>query len=95
MAKITRDEVLKIAAMSKIAIKEDEIAIISKQLEDVLTYAERVRVVANVQQTEQLYKNVNVMRDDVIVPTDYKPIIEQAPLSIDNYFVVPKILETE
>jgi Asp-tRNA(Asn)/Glu-tRNA(Gln) amidotransferase C subunit len=34
------------------------------------------------------------MREDAIVPTDPKPILEKAPERIDDFFVVPMILES-
>jgi Asp-tRNA(Asn)/Glu-tRNA(Gln) amidotransferase C subunit len=39
-------------------------------------------------------KNVNVFREDVIVQTDPEPILAQAPEREGNYFVVPRILES-
>ncbi len=46
MALITKEEVLKIAHMSRIAIHEDEIDELTKQLEAVLAYAARINEVA-------------------------------------------------
>lgn len=46
MTKISRDEVIKIATISRIALREDEIAPLQEQLEQVLSYAERVIKVA-------------------------------------------------
>jgi aspartyl-tRNA(Asn)/glutamyl-tRNA(Gln) amidotransferase subunit C len=89
--KITREEVLKIAEISKIKILEVEIENVIKHLESVLSYAERVQeIVAD--QDEPSNKNINVIREDVIINTDSEPILRQAPESEDNYFVVPKIL---
>jgi len=89
--KITREELLKIAAISKLEIKESEFEDLLGQLQAVLTYAERVRKVAeDVHFTSS--KNINVMRDDVAYLCDAAPILAQAPKREDDYFVVPRIL---
>jgi aspartyl-tRNA(Asn)/glutamyl-tRNA(Gln) amidotransferase subunit C len=92
MAKISKDDVLKIAAMSHIELQEEEIPALISQLEDVLTYAERVQKIAADVQEPQI-KNVNVVRDDVVVPSDAQAILARAPQREDDFFVVPSILE--
>lgn len=92
MTKISRDEVLKIAAMSNIALHEEEIDPLINQLEQVLTYAARVAQVAHCS-TGAAHKNVNTFREDVIERTDAESILSCAPEREGNYFVVPKILE--
>lgn len=94
MAKITRDEVLKLAELSKINIQENEIETILKQLEDVLSYAERVKEIAADVEIPS-HKNVNVFRPDFVIKTDSKEILAQAPESQDNFFIVPKIIENK
>lgn len=93
MTKVTREEVLKLAEMSKLRVLDNEISSIISDLEGVLSYAQGVmRIVAeNFSATSE--KNINVMRDDIVVPTISSPIVAQAPESEDNYFVVPKILD--
>lgn len=92
MAKVTREEILKIAQMSQLDIHKDEIEQLMSQVEQVLSYAERVKEIAT-QIQEQPDKNVNVFREDVVVRTDNEPILAQAPEREGNYFVVPMILE--
>ena len=92
MAKITREEVLKIAQISHITLREDEVEPLMKHLESVLTYAERVQEIA-AQIEEPLSKNVNVFREDHIVNTDQETILCQAPEREEDYFVVPAIIE--
>lgn len=92
--KITREELLKIAKQSAITLPEDEIEGLRTQLETVLSYTERVKDVAQ-DVVESSTKNVNVFREDVIIRTDYQPILAQAPVREENYFVVPVILENE
>ncbi len=92
--KLTREELFKIAKHSAITLHEDEIESLRNQLETVLTYAARVKEVAQEVQ-ESSTKNVNVFREDVIIRTDYEPILAQAPVREETYFVVPVILENE
>ncbi len=94
MAKITREEVLKIARMSHITIHEQEIDLLVKELEGVLTYAERVKDLASAAMEEQSTRAINVVREDLVVPTPAEPILAQAPERQERYFVVPAILES-
>ncbi len=94
MAKVSKEQVLKLARISQLTIEEQEIPAFIKQLEDLLTYAERVKDIACDAQgiTQQ---NVNIMRADVPNETNPQPILSQAPLSEENFFVVPMILDNE
>ena len=92
MTKISREEVLKIATMSAIALKEDEIDPMIERLEKVLTYAARVTQAA-IQIEVSSNKNVNVFRADKAVSQNSEPILAQAPERADNFFVVPVILD--
>jgi aspartyl-tRNA(Asn)/glutamyl-tRNA(Gln) amidotransferase subunit C len=94
MALITKEEVLKIAHMSRITIHENEIDTLIKQLEAVLAYAARVNEVATGQQAPLLQNN-NVFREDIVIPCDADRIKEEGPDIEADYFVVPAILEHE
>lgn len=92
MTKISKEEILKLARISKVDIHEDEIVPLLKQLQDVLSYAERVKEVA-LEVEEPSIKNVNVFREDVVVKSDPEPILSRSPQREEDYFVVPAILE--
>jgi len=93
MTKVSREELLNIARLSYLDIHEDEMAQLMSQVENILSYAERVtEIAADIE--EPPIKNVNVFREDVVVRTDTEPILAQAPEREDNYFVVPRILES-
>ncbi len=94
MIKITKEELLKIAQISQLRLNEDEIEPLIGQIQAVLTYAERVQEVAG-DIALPSNKNVNVLREDVIVRTSSQPILEQAPEREEDYFVVPKIIENK
>jgi aspartyl-tRNA(Asn)/glutamyl-tRNA(Gln) amidotransferase subunit C len=91
--KITKEEALKIAYISRISLKDSEVDPLIEQLEAVLSYAERVTQVADELDDQPSNRNVNFFREDVIVKCDPKPILERAPEREEDYFVVPKILD--
>jgi len=94
MTKIVKEEVLKIAKLSRIALKDSEIPVMSKQLEEVLTYAHRVCDSA----ADVIFipiKNINVFREDVVILNNARAIINQGPETVQNLFVVPMVLETK
>jgi aspartyl-tRNA(Asn)/glutamyl-tRNA(Gln) amidotransferase subunit C len=92
MAKITRDEVIKIARISHIQLLEDEIEPMQHHLEAVLSYATCVQEIAA---TTSIHgtTSINIMREDVVIPTNPEKILAEAPQAEEDYFVVPRILE--
>lgn len=94
MAIITKEQVLKMAQLSHIEVKEDEVQALTNHLEAVLAYAARVQEIAQPAQTPES-KNVNIMRADEIMKTDADTILSRAPESESHYFVVPAILENK
>lgn len=92
MAKISRQEVLDIARISNLEVHTDEIESLLKQLEQVLSYAERVKEVTDVQESSS--KNSNVFRDDIESASHPELLLSQAPEREGNFFVVPLILES-
>ena len=93
MVKITKEDVLRLGAISQIRVQEDEIPALISKLEAVLSYASHLKEVAATAHPESLPKNVNVMRADEIIKTDPELILSQAPVREENYFVVPRILK--
>lgn len=92
MDKITKDEALKIASFTKLTINDNEIDAVIQRLQDVLEYAVRVQDMAKDVDIPSS-KNVNRQREDIVNSFDSQTILQQAPESQDNYFVVPKIIE--
>ena len=91
--KIEREEALKIAYISRISIKEEEIDPLIRQLQDVLSYAARVTQVADELEDQPSSRNVNFFREDVALNCDSESLLERAPEREENYFVVPTILD--
>ncbi len=93
MTKISKEEIVHIARMSAIELKENEIDPLIAQIEQVLSYAQRVTQVATSHHQEQSLKNIKVVRKDLVVSQNPEPLLAQAPQRESNYFVVPKILD--
>jgi len=93
MIKITREDVLKLGAISNISITEEEIPALMSKLSAVLSYAEYLKEIAAKGQPSALPQQTNIMRDDVVVPTPEEPLLALAPQREDNLFVVPMILK--
>jgi aspartyl/glutamyl-tRNA(Asn/Gln) amidotransferase C subunit len=92
MATVSKQEILILAQMSRLAIHEHELDDLVKDVEDILTYAHRVTQVAR-DVTEPSTRSSNVFRADAVVAVDTEPLLRQAPEREGNYFVVPRILE--
>ncbi len=93
--KITREEVIKIAEISKIALHENEIDLLVKQLQDILAYSACVQKIADETADLPSNRNVNFFREDVVMESMSEAVLGQAPESEEGYFVVPKILDTK
>jgi aspartyl/glutamyl-tRNA(Asn/Gln) amidotransferase C subunit len=94
MAQVTKEEIKKIAAMTRVSIEDHELDGILAQFNSVLTYAERVVEIAKSVETKR-EKNINCTRPDVVITTDSREILAQAPQQEDNYFVVPKFVDND
>ncbi len=91
MLKVSQEEVIKIAALSSIDLREQNLDVLVRQLEDVLSYAARVQEIAT-ESDELVNKRINIFRHDSVIRSDAQQILEQAPEREQNYFVVPKIV---
>ena len=92
MAKLSREELLRIAQLSALELEESEIEKFTQELSGIIAYAEQVNE-ASTHHEQEAARPVNVFRDDKVVRTNSEAIVLQAPQSEENYFVVPKILE--
>ena len=69
MATLSRDEVLKLAKLSRLNLTEEEIKLYQEELKAVLTYVEILQRadVDKVKPTNQVTGLVNVMRQDKVI----------------------------
>lgn len=91
--KITKEEVLRLAEISKIHIEESEIESIITQLEAVLSYAQCVQEVVGEMEEQPSNRNINFFREDVVMQENSQDVLARAPEREEDFFVVPSILE--
>ncbi len=97
MSKLSRDDVLKLAALSRLKLTEDEIERFRGELSEILEYVKALENVdtAGLKPTYQLTGLKNVMRKDEIVEYEASPkdLLENAPAVKEGQFKVKRVLE--
>jgi aspartyl-tRNA(Asn)/glutamyl-tRNA(Gln) amidotransferase subunit C len=94
--KLSREEVLHIARLARVALTEAEITRMSEQLSNLLEHFEVLQQVdtEGVPPTAQSVELQSVMRDDVIVPSlSQDDVLANAPRREDDCFRVRAVLE--
>ena len=94
--KITRDEVLHVAALARLTIAEADVDKFARNLADVLDHVERLGRVdtTDVPPTAHAVDVENAFREDVEAGhLDREAALENAPEAEDGSFVVPKVIE--
>jgi aspartyl-tRNA(Asn)/glutamyl-tRNA(Gln) amidotransferase subunit C len=94
--KLTREQVVQIAALARLALTEEEIALYQEQLSAVLEHAERLQALDTdaIPPTATVLPARNVMRADEPRPsTAREDILANAPQAEDGCFRVQAVLE--
>ena len=93
--KVSKEEILYIANLANLKIKDEEIEEYIKNLQDILNFAN----IVNRAPTEGLdtangaIDNSNVFRkDEIKVFEDNKALLQNAPEQEDNMFKIPKVI---
>jgi aspartyl-tRNA(Asn)/glutamyl-tRNA(Gln) amidotransferase subunit C len=96
MAKLTRDDVLKLAALSKLRLSEEEIERLRTELSEILNYGEMLEDVdtEGLEPTYQVTGLKNVMRPDKVHDYGYEveDLLKNAPAVQDGQFKVKRVL---
>ena len=83
MAKLTRDDVLKLAQLARLDLSDEEVEEFSHELSEILQYVEQLGSVdvKGLEPTQQVTGLTNVMREDEIKDYWYKPevLLENVP----------------
>ena len=93
--KISKEELLHIAKLSDLEIKENEIEEYLKNLEDILNYTETIDKidVSKLDETIGATEEFNVFRKDEVKQFDnIDQMMENAPEVDRNMFKIPKVL---
>ena len=94
--KIDKQDVEKVALLSRLEFSESELETFTGQLNSILDYAEMMENldVADVKPTAHVLPLQNVLRKDEVRPSlDQDLALSNAPEAEDGYFKVPKIVE--
>lgn len=92
---LTRQEVVKIAQLARIALTDQEVEKFQKELSTVLDYVEELKTVdvTGLEEVSQVTGLVNVQREDKVVQAEnHQEIFSQAPEMKDGYYKVKAIL---
>jgi aspartyl-tRNA(Asn)/glutamyl-tRNA(Gln) amidotransferase subunit C len=96
MSKLSRDDVLKLAQLSRLVLSEDEIERFREELSSILEYVEKLNSVdiSGLESTYQVTGLKNVMRKDEPIDYGYKTedLLKNAPAVQDNQFKVKRVL---
>lgn len=96
MAEISKEEVRHVANLARLAISEEEVEKMTKQLGDIISYAELLNDLdtENVEPTTHVLDLKNVMRkDEPRKWIEKEDALKNAPDQQDGQFRVPSILE--
>jgi aspartyl-tRNA(Asn)/glutamyl-tRNA(Gln) amidotransferase subunit C len=89
-------DVAYVARLARIALSEEEIARLGKQLNDILEYIGKLNEI-NTQTAEPMCHVLpieNVYREDEVRPSlPIEETLKNAPSRKDNFFRVPKVIE--
>ena len=92
---LSKEEVIKIAKLARIALTEEGVEKFQKQLSTVLEYVEELKTVdvTGLEEVSQVTGLINVQRDDKpVLAENQQEIFSQAPEMKDGYFKVKSIL---
>jgi aspartyl-tRNA(Asn)/glutamyl-tRNA(Gln) amidotransferase subunit C len=96
MAKLTREDVLKLAQLARISLSDDEVEEFSEELSAILQYVEQLSNVdvSGLDPTNQVTGLTNVMRDDEVKDYGYAPadLLKTAPHVQDNQLKVKRMI---
>jgi aspartyl-tRNA(Asn)/glutamyl-tRNA(Gln) amidotransferase subunit C len=93
---LSREEVLHIARLARLAVTDEDVEKFRIQLSDILEHFEALKQLdtTHTQPTAQSIPLENVMRDDVFTPSfPAEEILANAPHREDNSFRVRAVLE--
>ena len=92
---VSKEEILHIAKLANLKLKEEEIPEYIKNLQDILNYANIVdnAPIDGLDTSIGALENYNVFRkDEIKVFEDNKALLQNAPEEEDNMFKIPKVI---
>ncbi len=96
MAKLTKEDVLKLARLSRLHLTDEEVAKYQKEIESILSYVDQLSSLKldNVEPTYQVTGLRTVTRRDEVVDygTDREKLLKNAPNTKNGHIVTRRIL---
>ena len=93
---ISKDDVLKVAALARLHLKDEEAQSLTEDLKGILGYIEKLKEldVTNVPPTSHALPLKNVYREDKVISLlSQEEALKMAVERKGNYFKVPKVIE--
>lgn len=93
---ISREELLKLAALARLRLDESEISQFQKDIAEMLEYVKTLDQVdtSSIQPQSQETNAGNVLREDAVTQSlSADKALKNAPERVDNYFKVPKVVD--
>jgi aspartyl-tRNA(Asn)/glutamyl-tRNA(Gln) amidotransferase subunit C len=94
--KITREQVRHVAKLARLSLSDDEVAMFTGQMADILAYVEKLNELDTdgIVPTSHAVPMENAFRDDVVRPSiGADAALANAPDRIADFFRVPKVIE--
>lgn len=96
MAKLSRNDVLKLAALARISLSDEEVNAFAEELSAILGYVEQLSAVNTdgLEPTDQVTGLTNVMRKDEVADYGYAPakLLENVPAVEKNMLKVKRMV---
>lgn len=96
MAKLSREDILKLARLSRLQLTDEEIERYTDEIGAILTYVEQLKKIdlADIEPTHQVTGLTNVMRPDVDsgYGVDAADLLKNAPATEDGHIKVKRML---
>lgn len=96
MSHITREDVLKLARLSRLQLNEEEVERFVAELDAIMTYIEQLQAIdtTGLEPTDQVTNLVNVMRPDELYDYGIDPeeLLKNAPAIENNQIKVNRMI---
>lgn len=97
MAKLSRDDILKLALLARLDLSEEEIEEYSSELSEVLQYVEQLQSAElnDLKPTNQVSGLTNVTREDEVIDYGYAPLdlLKNVPATENNQIKVKRMID--
>lgn len=93
---ISKEEVKKVAALSKLSFKEEELELFTSQMGKIIDMVEELGEVdtEGIPFTSNVISEINVLREDVVVKGESREeLLKNVPETKDGFIKVPAIMD--